>query len=192
MTDSKPHFIGNRIQVKRNHREIIIEISQRVKRWQETLMLLWLSAWSFCGMVFFYHSFTSTNRSEQIFFIICSSVFLFFFVRIGKVFFWRMKGKEIIRISEGKIHLRNAFGRFGKTEIFQFEQIFKLGIIKKDPTSFLSFLDESFWVIGGERVGFNYASQKIRLGKQLSPKDAELLLRVLESGLREMKAKSKQ
>jgi hypothetical protein len=173
--------------VKRNHREIIIEISQRVKRWQETLMLLWLIAWTFCGIVFLYHAFAGSNRSEQIFFIICSSVFLFFFVRIGKVFLWRIKGREIISISNGKIQLQNAFGSRGKKEIFLFENIFKLGIIKRDPTSFLGFLDESFWVIGGERVGFSYAGQKIRLGKQLSPKDSELLIRVLESGLRELK-----
>ena len=187
MADSQPHFIGKRIVVKRNHREIIIEISQRVKRWQETLMLLWLIAWTFCGIVFLYHAFAGSNRSEQIFFIICSSVFLFFFVRIGKVFLWRIKGREIISISNGKIQLQNAFGSRGKKEIFLFENIFKLGIIKRDPTSFLGFLDESFWVIGGERVGFSYAGQKIRLGKQLSPKDSELLIRVLESGLRELK-----
>jgi hypothetical protein len=187
MADSQPHFIGKRIVVKRNHREIIIEISQRVKRWQETLMLLWLIAWTFCGIVFLYHAFAGNNRSEQIFFIICSSVFLFFFVRIGKVFLWRIKGREIISISNGKIQLQNAFGSRGKKEIFLFENIFKLGIIKRDPTSFLGFLDESFWVIGGERVGFSYAGQKIRLGKQLSPKDSELLIRVLESGLRELK-----
>lgn len=189
MADSQPHFIGKRIVVKRNHREITIEISQRVKRWQETLMLVWLIAWTFCGIVFFYHAFAGSNRSEQIFFIICSSVFLFFFVRIGKVFLWRIKGREIISISNGKIQLQNAFGSWGKKEVFHFENIFKLGIIKRDPTSFLGFLDESFWVIGGERVGFSYAGQKIRLGKQLSPKDSELLVRVLESGMRDLKAR---
>lgn len=190
MADSQPHFIGKRILVKRNRHEIIIEISQRVKRWQETLMLVWLIAWTFCGVVFLYHAFAGSNRSEQIFFIICSSAFLFFFVRIGKVFLWRIRGREIISMSKGKMQLQNAFGSWGKREIFLFENIFKLGIIKRDPTSFLGFLDESFWVIGGERVGFSNAGQKIRLGKQLSPKDAELLVRVIESGLREMKSTS--
>ena len=188
MADSKPHFIGKRITVRRNHREIIIEISQRVKRWQETLMLVWLLAWTFCGFVFVYHAFTGTQHSEQIFYIICSSVFLFFFVRIGKVFLWRIKGTEIIILSNGQLQIKNAFGSWGKREIFRFENIFKLGIIKRDSTSFLLFLDESFWVMGGERVGFSHAGQNIRLGKQLSSKDAELLVRVIESGLREMKA----
>jgi hypothetical protein len=49
----------------------------------------------------------------------------------------------------------------------------------------LAFLDDSFWIIGGERVGFNYNGSKRRFGKQLERKDAELLIRVIESSFRE-------
>jgi hypothetical protein len=102
-----------------------------------------------------------------------------------KVFFWRKGGREIIRISKGKMELYNAFWKKSKPEVFQIKQIFKLGLITRDPGNFLAFLDDSFWIIGGERVGFNSNGNKYRLGKQLDRKDAELLIRVMESSFRE-------
>jgi hypothetical protein len=83
------------------------------------------------------------------------------------------------------MELYNAFWKKSKPEEFQIKQIFKLGLITRDPGNFLAFLDDSFWIIGGERVGFNYNGSKRRLGKQLERKDAELLIRVIESAFRE-------
>jgi hypothetical protein len=187
MNQSEPKFIGKRIKVTRSKEAITVEISQSIERWQEALLFTWLIAWTFCGSVFLYYAFNSTARTEQIFFIIASSLWLFFFVRIFKVLLWRRMGKEIIRLERGQMILKNAIGSRGKQETFNYPNIFKLGLIKRDPTSFLAFLDDSFWIIGGERVGFSHSGQKIRIGKQLQVKDAELLIRVIESAMRDFK-----
>jgi hypothetical protein len=166
---------------------INIEINQKIERWQEAMLFFWITAWTFCGGAFLYYAFNANSQSEQIFFIICSSLWLFFFIRITKVFLWRLIGKEMIRISKEGVSIRNAFGSWGKKELFVHQNIFKPGLIKRDPTSFLAFLDDSFWIIGGERVGFSYSGRRIQLGKQLTLHDAELLLRVMESAMREYK-----
>ncbi len=187
MNQTEPKFIGKRIQVLRTKEAIIVEIAQSIERWQEALLFAWILAWTYCGGVFLYYAFNTTSQSEQLFFIISSSLWLFFFVRILKVLLWRKIGKEIIVMGKSEMTIKNAFGQRGKKEIFQYSNIFKLGLIKRDPASFLAFLDDSFWIIGGERVGFSNSGQKIRLGKQLSIKDAELLIRVMESAIREYK-----
>lgn len=187
MTQSEPKFIGKRISVLRSKDQLVIEITQQIERWQEAMLIAWIAAWTFCGAAFISYAFIAVDSSQRIFFMICTAVWFYFFVRITKVFFWRKKGKEIITISKGKMSLKNAIGKRGKIEVFSFQNIFKLGVVKKDSTSFLSFLDDSFWIIGGDRVGFSYSGQQIRLGKQLSLKDAELLVRVIESGMREIK-----
>ncbi len=189
MNQSEPKFIGKRIKVRRGRESLEVEITQQVQRWQETLLLAWLAAWTFCGVVFVYYAISTQVESERIFFIIASSLWLFFFVRILKVFLWRKVGKEILHFSDGKLRMKNSFGLWGRTEEFNYPHIMKLGLITKDPTSFLAFLDDSFWIIAGDRVGFNYNGQKIRLGKQLSVKDAELLVRVMESALKEYRSK---
>jgi hypothetical protein len=187
MNQSEPKFIGKRIRVVRSKESITIEINQKIERWQEALLFIWITAWTFCGGAFLYYAFNASSQSEQIFFIISSSLWLFFFVRITKVFLWRLIGKEVISITREGVSIRNLFGNWGKIEVFQHHSIFKLGLIKRDPTSFLAFLDDSFWIIGGERVGFNYSGRRIQLGKQLELRDADLLLRVMESAIREFK-----
>jgi hypothetical protein len=187
MNQSEPKFIGKRIRVMREKDAINIEINQKIERWQEAMLFFWITAWTFCGGAFLYYAFNANSQSEQIFFIICSSLWLFFFIRITKVFLWRLMGKEMIRISKEGVSIRNAFGSWGKKELFAHQNIFKPGLIKRDPTSFLAFLDDSFWIIGGERVGFSYSGRRIQLGKQLTLNDAELLLRVMESAMREYK-----
>jgi hypothetical protein len=190
MTQSEPKFIGKRISVTRSKDSLKVEITQQIERWQEALLITWLSAWTFCGIYFIYYVALATDTMQRVFFILLSLAWLYFFVRITKVFLWRKFGKEVITFSSGKMMLKNAFGEKGRSEEFSFHNIFKLGLIKPDPTSFLAFLDDSFWIIGGDRVGFSYSGHQVRLGKQLSPRDAELLVRVIESGLREYKAKN--
>lgn len=187
MTDAAPKFIGKRIQVQKFKYEIRISISQQVERWQEAMLIAWLSGWTFCGMVFIGYAVESQDFSERMFFIILSSVWFFFFIRIGKVLMWRKMGRELISITPEGLALKNAMGKRGKAEVFKLDSILKLGIIKHEDTNFLSFLDQSFWVIGGDRVGFNHGNAKIRLGKQLSIKDAELLVRTMDSAIREFK-----
>ena len=46
------------------------------------------------------------------------------------------------------------------------------------------FLDESFWVIGGDRVGFVHGSSNFRVGKQLDVRSAENLVRVMDSAIK--------
>jgi hypothetical protein len=36
-------------------------------------------------------------------------------------------------------------------------------------------------------VGFSHSGQQVRIGKQLQVKDAELLIRVIESAIRDLK-----
>lgn len=185
MSQSAPKFIGKRITVVRSKEDIVITITQQIERWQEALLVTWLLGWTFCGVVFIKYAIETTVFSDRVFFIIATSLWLYFFVKILKVFLWRKGGREIIRISKGQLEIYNAYWKRAMPETFRISNIFKLGLIKRDPANFLAFLDDSFWVIGGERVGFSHSGTKIRVGKQLSIKDAELLVRVIESGMRE-------
>ncbi|MCC6599906.1 MAG: hypothetical protein IT223_04445 [Crocinitomicaceae bacterium] len=190
--NSAPKFIGKRISVLRSKTDIVITISQKVERWQETLLLVWLMAWAFCGVAFITNIFLIQGSSEKIFLAVCSALWLYFFIRLLKVFIWRKAGREVICVSHGKISIINAYWKKGKEEVFNMQHIFKLGLIKAKPASLFAFLDNSFWIIGGDKVGFNYSGEKVRLGKQLTVKDAELLVRVLETGIKEFGRVSSQ
>jgi hypothetical protein len=190
MNQTEPKFIGKSISIQRGRDFIEVRISQKILRWQESLLFVWLLGWTFCGSVFIYYALEAEASSDRLFFIICSSLWLFFFVRITKVFLWRRGGVEILRISPGKFTIRNAFWNFGKIQEFHLNHVFKLGMQKKSATSFLAFLDDSFWIMGGDRLGFSYSGQQIQFAKQLTTRDAELLLRVIDGAIREHQKKA--
>lgn len=177
--------ISERIWVEKpNANEVHIEIDQKIPRWQESLLLAWLIAWAFCGGVFVYYALQPVPWSDKIFFIISTSLWLYFFVRITKVFLWRRMGKEKIQIRTGEMTIQNAIGNWGRVEHFKLGTIQKLGIIKQDPGNFFVFLDNSFWIIGGEKVGFMKGSTSHRVGKQLSVRESESLVRIMDSAIK--------
>ena len=185
MNQSAPKFIGKRISILRGKDNLVITIQQKIERWQEAMLIAWLAAWTYCGVVFCYYLFNAQENSDRLFFIVITSLWLFFFVRIFKVLLWRLGGREIITIEKGKLSLRNAFWNWGKPQSYHIRSIFKLGLIKKNTTSFFAFLDDSFWIMGGDKVGFSYSGSKIQLGKQLNTRDAEALVRTMDFALKE-------
>ena len=188
MNESAPRFIGERITIEKSKEQMVVTIRQQIARWQEALLIAWIVAWTFCGAFFIYYFvMAGDNIGQRIFFGCFMAAWFYFEWRITKAFMWRKKGKEILTFKAGKLFIKNAIGNTGKTEEFACYNIFKLGLIPKDTTSFLSFLDDSFWVIGGDRVGFSYSGTKIQLGKHLELKEAERLIRVFESAMKEYK-----
>lgn len=184
MNKTAPQFIGKRIQVMRDKDQLTITIAQSVERWQEALLYAWLMAWTFCGGVFIYSLFATPNSGEKIFFLISTGLWSFFFYRTLKVLMWRKSGQEILVFKKGEMFLQNAFGKRGKNERFELNKITQLGTVKQDENSFFYFLDDSFWIMGGDRLGFVYNRSKIRFGKQLNPRDAQTLLRSVDSAVK--------
>jgi hypothetical protein len=188
-----PKFYGKRFIVTRGAGYLQIQILQKVERWQEALLMAWILAWTFCGCVFLYEMIKAPDTKEMFNFRFAMGIMVvfWFFIwwRTFKVLLWRLIGREVITFSTGELSVKNAFGKWGRSERFGFDNIFKLGLIKEEPFSLLGFLDNSFWIMGGEKVGFSYASTKVRVGKQLSMKDAEYLIRSIEAAMREFKKK---
>ncbi|MFM7770531.1 MAG: hypothetical protein ACKO8Q_08235 [Bacteroidota bacterium] len=182
--NSQPIFIGKRIKIERSKDLLKISIHQQIERWQEALLYAWILAWTFCGGVFLFYAFTTQVQSEKIFFGVCSGLWAYFFYRITKVLMWRKTGKEILIFTPGNMTLQNAFANKGKIEKFELSKISQLGLVKQDPNSFFYFLDDSFWVMGGERLGFSHKGIKYRFGKQLSIKDSQQLLRSVDSAVK--------
>lgn len=169
----------------KNKQGIQVEISQKVDRLKETLLLTWLAAWSFCGGVFIYFLLISPDRNERIMLGIMLALWSYFEFRIGRVFIWRKFGKEVLSIVQGEFTIENRFFKKGKLQKFNLQHVKKFGLNKQKATSFLGQLDNSFWVMGGDRFAFSYMGRHYQFGKQLGEKDTRSLAMVLEKGLRE-------
>lgn len=183
----KMQQIGDRIHFNREPDHLRVEITQGISRRKESIFFAWLVALFVSFSAFCWYWFNSPEQSsDRIFFAVGAAFVMFFIVRYGKVFLWRKIGREILTIEKDVLVIKNAFGKRGKEERFDTQQIRKFGVIPYDFTKFGQFMDRAFWEMGGETMGFEHRNAKIRFGKQLEDQEVKQIARVIEKGLVEI------
>lgn len=176
--------VSDRITISKNRDSTRIEITQKIENWKMWLLRSWLVAWLFVGGVFLYNALIQQEDSGKILLLIIIGFWSFFLFRIGKALLWRARGKEIILIEPQKMWIQNAIGKAGRRQSFNLPHVKALGKIK-EKNEFMAFMDNSFWIIGGDKLGFNYNGRRFQLGKQLNDKDVRALAQILEKSIRE-------
>lgn len=173
-----------------------IVILGKIERWKESLLLYWLLAWTFCGSVFIYQFFGNTPFHHSIPMLILIAFFLYFELRILKVFLYRRKGYEHLVFSENELIIHNKIFPKGSKTAYDINMIESFNPIAYSKKNFFSFMEDSFWVIGGQRIYFTYGNKKVIFGMQLSELEIKKLLSLLNGQLKQLKrdyrAKMKQ
>lgn len=173
-------FISERISYRKSEDGLSIIITGKIQKSKETLLLTWLLAWTFCGLMVLYAMFfQDLSREEKLFLVIFLSFWVFFEYKITKVFRWRKWGKEYLLISDGKLSIKKAVNDFGKAEEYFLENIKNLKPVEKSATSFFQHLEKSFWVMGDESIQFDYQGKTIKLAMQLEEKEVKSVLKLL-------------
>jgi len=176
-------LISDRISIDETNNFSIV-ILGKVERWKESLLLFWVLAWTFCGVVFLSYFFGDTPYHYDLSMLILLSFWAYFEVRIVKVFFWRRKGYEQIQFKESAIVIRNSLFTKGKESIYELDAIDAFYAFPDLSRNFFAFMEDSFWVIGGERIYFDYFGKKVVLAKQLSEEETKKMVQVLNGKLK--------
>ena len=175
--------IGKRISFAWHDDSLTIGIEQTIPKPQQLALEAWMAAWFMVGGIFLW-SLSHSSGEERMFYSIAMAFWTFFAFRVGKVILWRRKGRESIRISPAGLSVKNAFGTLGTARVFPIQNLRKMDVIIRDPTSFFSSLDQSFWIMGGDTLQFAHQNKSFVLGKQLNEKDAHALAKLIDKGLR--------
>jgi len=182
--------IGDRVSVKKHSNYTTIVISTKVERWQETLMLAWIVAWTFCGGVFLYYLFGGDlGEDERLFLALVSVFWLYFEYRIVKTFLWRKYGIEFIKIDPEKFIIKKSILSYGKANEYLTQQIDanKVESLKQNPKSFAKVMNDSFWIIGEGAVRFEDKGKFVYFGHQLEPEESEKLARQVRNAIKQYK-----
>ena len=181
---SKIEIIGKRISVLKSDDLYSFVIVPSDANWKIYLLFAWLFLWTVSGVVVAANYFMLTNANLKLVLIMWLGFWVYFEFKIGKAFLFRRFGKEKIWIKGGKLfYWRDIAGRGKKLE-FDKELIKDFELIQKNKKDFFASINESFWVIGGESIIFNYGAKPYRLGIQLPEEDAKELLRQMKHALR--------
>ncbi len=166
-------LIGDRISIKSSADRTTAVIGTRIQSWKESLLAGWIVCWLICIVVINYYIFQTDSNQEIIFLFAITLFMLYYAYRIIKVYAWRKWGMEYLKISDEAITYKRSIRGYGKARVFPLSDVKKVSIITKEDGSFAKVLEESFWVMGGERISFEYDEKQVRIGMQLSDKDAK-------------------
>lgn len=177
-------FISERISIKEETTRFSIVILGKIERWKESLLLFWLLAWTFSGMVYLYYFFGSTPYKHTISLLVLLMFWAYFELKIAKVFLWRRSGYEQLEFSSGKFTINNRPKWMGRKLKYDISRIDRFNSINRSEKNFFDFMDQSFWVLGGEQLSFNYNSKDIIFGKQIDDGEKKALLQILNGRLK--------
>lgn len=177
-------WIGERISYVDNDNKTTIIITPGATGWQKSLMSAWVSMWITLGAatVWYWLTFTLT-RQETLILIVFACFWVYYFVRVGRSFFWLLFGAEHIKIDKIAMTVKNSIRGYGSAREYFLENLKKGEVDIPREGSFQAVYENSPWVRGGERISFEYGHKQLRFGKKLSEKEAKALFQVVTARL---------
>ncbi len=164
---------------------LTIMVTSTITKAKMNLLFIWLMLWTLCGIIVFSQFFAAHSREMKLMMLVWFAFWSYFEYKIGYAYLWRKTGKEIIRIIDGKLFLKRDIGGSGKEDSYLTGNITKLKTIDFNSKQFTQTMNNSFWVIGGETVFFEYMGKTIGCGLQLSEPEAIVLFKKLKQGIKD-------
>ena len=172
--------IGNRITISQQEKETIIRIDGTIEGWMNHALLGWLVMWTIVGGYVAYFAFWGGAEEDQKFFFITYLLFWFYFeVKAFYSWIFRVSGFELIKITPDAWYIKRSVLSFGKVTRYVKENVKELNRVENDRKSVTSAFNKSFWVMGNERISFDYIGKKVGVGMHLVDKDRDALLMFL-------------
>jgi hypothetical protein len=177
--------VSERVSIDRRDGRVSVVISARLPKRKEALLVAWFLCWLLVGAAVLYERtrFPDGDPARQ-YLLAFLAFWLYFTVKVGRALLWRLKGFELWRLKEGTFTIKDSLFGYGKAHPYFVENIQRLGLLNVDRSSFKVQLNESFWTIGGERLGFEHLGRKVVFGKGLDDQEAGRLLFVLQEALK--------
>ena len=177
--------IGERITVSKQDSETIIRIDGTVEKWMNHALMGWVFMWSMIGLYVMYFLYSGKAQSEQLFFFITYLVFWAFFeYKAIYSLLFRLKGYELIKISSDSVYIKRGVFSFGKVQRYVRDNVKELKKVEDDKKSLSSVYNKSFWVMGNEKLMFQYIGKNVGIGMHLTEKDASTLLMFIRKTLK--------
>lgn len=177
--------IGERITFEDVEDALTITIRQSIPAHQMTMLSIWLLLWmALEGVVLWVWSMEPSAGNAWLGYSIYSAFWAFFAFRIGKVWLWRRRGTERITIDDRGLTVALAFGQRGLPDFFAHGAYSLPKRIVPNPQQILRTFEQAFWSMGGETIQFEAGSRTLVVGKQLKDRDADALLKLIQSAIR--------
>ncbi|MDQ3102106.1 MAG: hypothetical protein M3R08_12010 [Bacteroidota bacterium] len=183
-------YISDRVSIDRNSDRLSVVISPRLSSGKRSLLITWVIAWTLIG-IYVIHQRNQLPAGDPLrqYLLAFLAFWAYFEIRVGRALLWRLKGFELWRVKEDVLTIKDSILGFGGANKYFIQNIQKLGLIEIDESSWKWQMNESVWVMGGERIGFEHLGKKVAFGKGLTPGEARQLVIVLKGTIKKSRVK---
>jgi hypothetical protein len=176
-------YIGKRISVKRSDNEISIVIVSQSEKLKNILLFSWFFIWTVSGIVVMSQYFKAPDPNTKVMLIVWMGFWIYFEYRIFRAFMWRKYGVEKIKLRENKFFYKRDVAGKGKVKVYEFDFIKDLRIIEPKENSFADSMSNSYWLVAGEKIAFDYYGREIRFAMQIEDVEAKALLKLIRKSM---------
>lgn len=173
-------YIGKRISIKRVENELSIVILSTADKTKKRILFAWFLLWSICGIIVLTQYFLLKDPETKVAIIVWLGFWGYFEYKTFKAVMWRQYGMEKIKLKERKLFYKRDVAGKGKVKVYEFDFIKDFRIVELKENSFFENLNNSYWVIAGERLAFDYYGKEIKFGIQLDEADAKALYKLIK------------
>lgn len=177
-------YIGKRISIKRTEGELSIVILSLINKLKNRFLFIWFVLWSISGLIVLSQYFIMQDPNTKTAIIVWMGFWAYFEYKIFHAYLWRKSGKEKIKINDKKLLYKRDVSGGGKIKTYETDFIKDLRLIEPKENSFMEDLNNSYWVIGGEKLTFDYYGKEVKFGLQLDETDAMALLKLIKNELK--------
>ena len=191
-------WLSDRVSYHRHDEYTTILISSKVEKWKESLLFGWMTLWLLIGLTLIYFlvsrnyvqpdSTKEMMNQSRLFLIIFLVFWAYFAYRIIKVYLWRKKGVEYIKINSDSFLIKRAFGKMGTAKSYNYNEMRELELINQSARSFANVMGSSFWDISNETLNFEFQGKVVNFGIQLDTEEAKKVKQFIDA---EIKKRSK-
>lgn len=183
-------WIGNRISFVDEKKKTTIVISPEDVFWHKALLGAWFCMWLVIGGTMMWSLSLKLSDQEKIIVFVFLVFWAYYAIRVGRTFFWLLWGKEMIKVDETALTIKNTIKSYGKAVPYYLENIKKIRVNTVEANSIQAVWEKSPWIRGGERIEFDYMGKTIRFGRKVGDKDVKVLFNLLTKRIEEqLKAK---
>lgn len=172
-------WIGKRISFVDDKRRTTIVIYPENIAWQKALMGAWFFMWLTIGATMMWSLTLKLTDQEKIIVFVFLAFWTYYAVRVGRTFFWLLWGKELLKIDETSLTIKNTIKGYGKAVPYFLENIKKISIQQPKENSIQAIWERSPWIKGGERIEFEYMGKNIRFCRKIEDKEVKMLFQLI-------------
>lgn len=172
--------LGEKVKFSEAAKSGLVEIKTRLPKWQETVLLAWVVAWTFCGLVVIGSFFGDYSRDVKLMLIAYIVFWIYFEYKAVYAFLWKKMGKEFILIDEDGIRYKRDLNGYGNSRSYFKENIKQFIPVDLKDRSFAKSYFNSFWMVGNETIRFEYLGKVIGIGLGLEDTERDEVIKFLK------------